>query len=184
MLIQLRSGLIARNIKGITINEKHRKAVNILVNEDLVPNSMDDLSPIDTGANERVVKPQTNTSAQQKIAKPPSVSVKLEDYKNSYCTEEFVSIDPMLKGKPVSEKQFTRYLCKLCNGFRTDSTDALEMHIYLHVNNKLNCHTCGFVANTKQNLACHLKQEHKTHRYIICEYCGFELYSGRMIRIT
>ena len=88
----------------------------------------------------------------------------------------------MLKGKPVNEKHFTRYLCKLCNGFRTESTDALEMHISLHVNNKLNCHTCGFVANTRQNLACLVKQEHKTHRYIICEYCGFVLYSGRMYK--
>ena len=171
-----------KHIKGTTIIDKHRKAVTILVNEDLVPNSMHVMSPIDTGANGKVVKPQTNTLAQQKIAKPPSVSVKLEEYKDSYCTEEFVSVDPMLKGKPVNEKQFTRYLCKLCSGFRTESTDALEMHIMLHVNNKLNCHTCEFVANTKQNLACHVKQEHKTHRYIICEHCGFELYNGRMYK--
>ena len=57
-----------KHIKCTTINEKHRKAVTILVNENLVPNSMVVISPIDTGAYGKVVKPQTTiTSAQQKI---------------------------------------------------------------------------------------------------------------------
>ena len=120
-----------------------------------------------------------DVSRVKKFKKLPHIPVKLEDHIESFCTEEFVSFDPVYKGKSRVDKLCQRFLCKLCNAYRTVSTEQLEKHISLHVNRQLNCQHCNYIANSLYNLSIHLRKEHREGNFVICELCGSEFCEKR-----
>ena len=102
------------------------------------------------------------------------VSVKLEDHSDSYCIEEYTDFSTTFVQNSGGEKQRKRFLCKLCNSFRTLLKDEMESHIALHLNGKLNCGQCQFIASTPLKLRNHLKEDHQVlpKNAKVCEFCG------------
>ena len=113
------------------------------------------------------------TVVNDKISEASSVSVNLEDYPNSYCIEDYTNLARDARHKSVEENQCQRFLCKICNSYRTLLIENLRQHIQLHINGKLNCKTCDFIADSPYNLRCHMNKNHAESRgSVICELCG------------
>ena len=117
-----------------------------------------------------------------KSKKIPDVPVTLQDYPESYCMEDYISSDPVDKGKSVEDKTCQRYLCKLCNAYRTVSEKQMEKHITLHVNKRLDCRQCGAVFNSLHNLTQHERQEHHEKVRFVCEHCGDDFSEKRLYK--
>ena len=116
---------------------------------------------------------KTDTVINDIISETIPVSVYLEANPDSYCIEDFTDLARDSRGKSVEEKNCQRFLCKICNSYRTLLIDDLRQHIELHINGKLNCRTCNFIANSLYNLRCHINESHHESRgAVICELCG------------
>lgn len=113
----------------------------------------------------------------------PVIPVTLPDYPESFCIEEYISSDPLDKGKSAAEKLCQRYLCKLCNAYRTVSKEQMEKHITLHVNKRLNCQLCDTVFNSLHNLYLHVRQDHQLGVSYICEHCGNDFSEKRLYKM-
>ena len=99
--------------------------------------------------------------------------VSLEDYPESYCTENYTDLAPGSRHKSAEENQSQRFLCKICNVYRTVLLENLRKHIELHVNDKLNCKVCSFIAHSVHSLRNHMIDVHQTAPgTVICEMCG------------
>ena len=99
--------------------------------------------------------------------------IQLEDYPQSYCIENYTDLAPESRHKSANEKQCQRFLCKICNLYRTVLMENLRQHIELHVNDKLNCRICSFIAHSEHSLRQHLKEVHQNvSGNVICEICG------------
>ena len=100
----------------------------------------------------------------------------LEDHPNAYCIEDYTDLARDSRHKSAEEKQCQRFLCKICNSYRTLLIENLREHIQLHINGELNCKTCDFIANSSYNLRCHIRENHQNvQSAVICEYCGVAL---------
>ena len=119
-----------------------------------------------------------NTPVRSK--KKQTLLVSLKDYPDSYSIEEYISSDPVDKGKSVEDKTCQRYLCKLCNAYRTVCENQMEKHITLHVNKQLDCIHCGSVFNSRHNLSQHVREEHHETAFFICEHCGADFSEKRL----
>ena len=99
--------------------------------------------------------------------------VLLEDYPQSYCIENYTDLAPGSRHKSAEENQSQRFLCKICNVYRTVLLENLRKHIELHVNDKLNCKLCSFIAHSVPSLRNHMIDVHQTAPgTVICEMCG------------
>ena len=98
--------------------------------------------------------------------------LQLEDYPQSNCIETYTDLAPESRHKSANEKQCQRFLCKICNLYRTVLMENLRQHIELHVNDKLNCRICSFIAHSKHSLRQHMKEVHKNPGNVVCEICG------------
>ena len=119
----------------------------------------------DKGTNASVRKKKTAVNHRKEI--------QLEDYPQSYCIENYTDLSPESRHKSTNEKQRQRFLCKICNLYRTVLMENLRQHIELHVNDKLNCKICSFIAHSEHSLRQHLKEVHQNvSGNVICEICG------------
>ena len=98
---------------------------------------------------------------------------KLEDHPNSYSVESYTDLARVVRQKSDEEKQCKRFLCKICNSYRTVMEENLKQHIQLHVNGKLDCKTCSFIADSTYNLRYHINENHQlSESAVVCELCG------------
>ena len=113
------------------------------------------------------------TIVNEKVRDTIPDSFKLEDHPHSYSIENYTDLARDLRHIPDSEKQCKRFVCKICNSYRTLLTENLKQHIQLHVTGKLDCKTCSFIADTPFNLRRHINEsQHESQGSVICELCG------------
>ena len=130
------------------------------------------LLPKESVPRTRVRKKETVTVVEQRKV------VSLEDYPQSYCIENYTDLAPGSRHKSAEDNQNQRFLCKICNSYRTVLMENLRQHIELHVNDKLNCKLCSFIAHSVPSLRNHMIDVHHTAPgTVICEMCGSYVYS-------
>ena len=136
--------------------------------------------PNDRNTEKVLLKVKRSTGHKlKKDKKYPIIPVKLEEYPDSFCIEKYPSFNSKDKGKSDLEKMCQRYLCKLCNNYRTVIKEEIEKHISLHVNQRLNCQFCDFIASSEHNLSFHIRKEHQKGVFYICELCGADFSDRR-----
>ncbi|KAK3602451.1 hypothetical protein CHS0354_005915 [Potamilus streckersoni] len=100
---------------------------------------------------------------------------RLEDHTDKFQLEAATSFSQADRGKSDGEKSYMRYACTVCSNYKTPSREAMEKHMTLHINKKLTCNICSFIANSLTNLQEHNKKEHIGARFpLICELCGLD----------
>ena len=119
-------------------------------------------------------KAETIVKSDDKNNKTITEPFRLEDHPNSYSIENYTDLARDLRHKPNEEKQCQRFLREICKSYRTVLLENLILHIQMHVNGKLDCKSCSFIADSPHNLRRHVNTNHpdKSHDSLVCELCG------------
>ena len=129
-------------------------------------------------------KAETIVKSDDRNKETFSEPFRLEDHSNSYSIENYTDLARGLRHKPDEEKQCQRFLCEICKSYRTVMIENLILHIQLHVNGKLDCKSCSFIADSPYNLRCHVNENHhKSHGSLVCELCGAVRCSSDSLKI-
>ena len=87
--------------------------------------------------NPPFTKKPITTAVRKKASvkkKKLQISVNLEDHPNDYCIEDYTDLARDSRHKSAEEKQCQRFLCKICNSYRTVLIESLRWHIQMHIN--------------------------------------------------
>ncbi|KAH3853828.1 zinc finger protein 112-like [Dreissena polymorpha] len=111
---------------------------------------------------------------QEKKKRRQWVNVKLNEHKDKYFIENFPSIEQRNRGSEIFE---TRYVCLMCNNYKSINSEEFEKHLELHLNGFLRCKKCNIETAShamlnKHRQVCVANSDNLESDEYVCVLCG------------
>ena len=112
---------------------------------------------------------------EQQEKQATRIKVKLHEHTDKWKRDVMDSYMRKDRGKARYEVAVEMYMCTVCDKYKAESKESMEIHLEMHVNGDLQCNhpNCSHIAVTNFELQKHKRDVHKKNIWI-CDICGLE----------